>query len=169
MGVRMKEILLPTGESAIVDDDDYCLVSQYRWYRLKVLHSNTIYAATNIRNAKRRTTKLMHRMILNSIPGSITDHKNGNGLDNQRFNIRPCSEAQNKYNMSSPNTHDGKPLSSQYKGVSWLKKESVWTARAKINGKSNFLGCFKNERDAAIAYDNFVRPIHGEFFRPNIA
>jgi hypothetical protein len=132
------------GRVALVDDADYELVSQYRWHVWQ--RERAFYAAANVRRpGGRRTTIKMHNLILGY---AGIDHRNGNGLDNQRANLRPATQSQNVHNMRSYAAS-----SSPFKGVSWDGQRQRWTARIFVGGRKRHLGRFTVEEDAARAYD----------------
>ena len=94
-------------------------------------------------------------------PEDQVDHINGNRTDNRIENLRAASNQQNQHNK-----HTGYGTS-QYKGVSWHKRDKVWRADIRINGKRISLGSFKNETDAANAYNDACLKHFGEYARPN--
>jgi hypothetical protein len=110
--------------------------------------------------AKSSTMMLMHREILGVGKGTLVDHRNGNGLDNTRANLRPCSRSGNMQNMK---TH--KDNKSGYKGV--RRDRGKWLATIRVNGKVVFLGRFDLVTDAARAYDTAATKHFGEFARTN--
>ena len=139
----MKEIKLSQGLFALVDDDDYEELNQYKWYADK--GCNTYYVVRNdYSNGQHKRIKI-HRAIMGTPKGLCTDHKNGNGLDNRKENLRIVSTRQN-----CQNKHIKK--SSQYVGVYWYKSQNRWVARIEINKKRKIIGGFKNELDAYNAY-----------------
>jgi len=84
------------------------------------------------------------------------DHKNRDSLDNRVCNLRWATHSENEINKAS-----FKNSSSVFKGV--YKTRNQWCSRYRLNGKNFWIGSFDNEVDAAVAYDNAVRAIHGEF------
>ena len=92
------KIELTQNKFALVDDEDYRWLNEFKWYRVK--SKKTDYAYTKIiqSNGKRKSM-LMHRLILNTPTGMQTDHKNHNGLDNRKSNIRICTSSENHQNM----------------------------------------------------------------------
>ena len=102
----------------------------------------------------------MHRAILGLGFGDKrqTAHRNHNGLDDRRANLRICTYTQNAQNQLP-----AKNLSSKYKGVSRFRRDKKWQVSIKNNGKLIFLGHFNNEVEAAKAYDKAAKRIFGEF------
>lgn len=145
----MKIIPLTQGKIALVDDADYDRLNQWRWYAAK--YGRTFYALRNSsqKNGKRRTI-YMHRKILNLVPGDpkISDHVDGNGLNNQRRNLRTVTQFQNALNTAA-NFNS----SSRFKGVSWDRSNKKWQVHIKVNVRKVFLGRFSDEISAALAYD----------------
>src|SRR5688500_12272183 len=117
-----KEISLTRGQVAIVDNADFGWLSQWKWYATK--HRNTYYADRNgyISHTKHDTIR-MHRLILDAPTGIHVDHIDGNGLNNQRSNLRLCT---NQQNLANRPPLPGK--SSQYKGVSFYRRDQIWRA-----------------------------------------
>jgi hypothetical protein len=101
----------------------------------------------------------MHRVIMNSKRGEMVDHVDGNGLNNQRVNLRSCSNSQNM--MNSGKRKNG--TTSKYKGVSRRPDLNVFRATIGINKKQIHLGYFKTEVDAAAAYNDAAKKYHGVF------
>ena len=95
--------------------------------------------------------------------GMLTDHKNSDGLDNRRENIRICSSAQNERNQRTQT----RTKSSVFKGVHWCNQCQKWIAKIKVNRVTIFIGGFHSEVDAALAYDVGAEKYHGEFARQN--
>lgn len=150
----MKAIRLKEGKVILLDDEDYDLLSRYKWHACKSKH--TYYAERKVGGK----TVLMHRQILGLQykDGKITDHIDGNGLNNQRSNIRCCSMKENNRNRRKIKT-----CSSQYKGVHFHKGGGNWQVNIKVNGKRIYLGCHKNEEVAGQIYDDAAIKYHGEF------
>jgi hypothetical protein len=149
------EIPLTQGQVALIDDEDYPYLAKYSW---KTHKDHNIYYARGIINGKR---VLMHRIITQAQRGIHIDHINGNGLDNRKNNLRVASGAENQRNQ---HTTRGK---SKYKGVCWNKNSSKWQAKISFNNKDIHIGYFKEEEDAANAYDKRAIELFGEFACPN--
>jgi len=159
----MKYITLTRGKRAIVDDEDYDWLNQWKWYAKEYKRKNTTsnwYACRGKWENKKMKTIRMHREILGDKykNGEVTDHANGNGLDNQRRNLRICSVSDNTINSIVD-----KGGSSRYRGVQWCKQKRKWIARITIFGKRKYLGRFVSEKNAAIAFNNAAMKYHGEF------
>lgn len=146
---------------AMVDDADYEWLNQWKWNATK--SKNTFYASRGVWNGMNMTTILMHRFILGLVDPKIQgDHKNRNGLDNRRCNLRIATNSQNQANRSKP-----KRKSSKYKGVYLCNTWNKWKSQLRKNGKTIILGYFPftkvGEINAAIAYDKAAKKYHGEF------
>lgn len=156
----MKEIKLTQGKYALVDDDDFERVNQYKW------HANCggkglfyyAYSFIKVNNASKRT--VMHRFILNLRPDKKiqVDHINHNTLDNRKINLRLCLNGEN-----NRNTLLRKDSITGYKGVSFDKINKKYVAQIKYNKKSYHIGRFKTAREAAIAYNEKAKELFGEF------
>lgn len=157
----MREIILISktyGQKIVfVDDKDYDYLSQFNWSLLK--DENTFYASR--RCGKKRLK--MHREILGISDSDIKiDHRDLNGLNNQRGNLRIATNSQNNRNR-----RPYKNSSSKYLGVTWRKDSTAWEASIKSDGKNKYLGHFKTEEDAALAYNKAAKEVHGEFANLN--
>lgn len=160
---KCKQIVLPDGSlfieltkgyRAIVDEDKYEWLNQWKWH-VQMNAEGYKYA---VRFVQSHTLVVMHRIIVNAPIDKKVDHKNHNTLDDRLINLRICTIAQNNFNR--------KPqigASSQFKGVYWCKNIKKWRARIKINYKLISLGCFDNEAKAAFAYDTKAKQLFGEF------
>ena len=154
-----KKIPLTQGMFALVDDEDFKELSKHKWHIRKKKY--TFYARARIEIDGNRKLVYMHRIIMDAPKDRQIDHKNGDGLDNQRSNLRFCTNGQNQHNRRK-----GKGTS-KYKGVHWLKDNKRWRASIGFNKKLINLGCYDNETDAAKAYDRKALELFGEFARTN--
>lgn len=154
----MKLISLTQGQFSKVDDSDFIWLSVWKWRAFKV--RGIYYAVRSVRIEGENRTIFMHRQIMNTPVGKETDHKDRDGLNNQRNNLRDCTHRQNNMNRKSFG-------SSKYVGVSYSKIQNKYIARIRINGEQVFLGSFKNEIKAAHAYDEAAKIHHGEFANLN--
>lgn len=146
------------GRAALVDDEDYDLVMQYRWNLAETRRPWTFYARAGWRENGRVKTIRMHILIMGH---AGIDHADGNGLNNQRQNLRIATPSQNVANTGP------RPGTSSYKGVRLDRVSQRWRAAICINGKCVNLGRFATETEAALAYDAAARKLFGEFARPN--
>lgn len=157
----MKEIKLTQGKVALVDDDDYERVNQYKWSA--ALIGSDFYAVRTIHCGGKAKSIKMHRFILNLSDSSIqVDHKNANTLDNTRSNIRKCSHAENMRNQGKKSTN-----TSGFKGVCLHKATMKWQASITLNRKQINLGYYIDKIEAARAYNAAAILHHGEFARLN--
>lgn len=156
-----------TGGSVLIDEADFEFVSQYAW---KVLKNKSVsYATTRVfcKCCKRQSTVYMHRLLLGLEPGgkTIVDHKNHNGLDNRRDNLRACASWQNAHYKRMRKGVE--KYSSQYRGVRWVERYRLWEASIKVQGCQRWLGRYDEEKDAALAYDTAARDLVGPFAKLN--
>lgn len=159
----MKIIKLSRSCFAIIDDVDYKLISQSKWYVSKKAGEGVSYALTRIRRNSEMVTVYMHSLINRTPDGFDTDHINRNGLDNRRSNLRTTTRAQNSQNASKQKGR----FSSDYKGVYWAKKNKRWLAQINPNNRTVHLGSFEDEIMAAKAYDSAALKYYGEYSRTN--
>lgn len=158
-------ISLSLGYEAIVDDSDYEWLSSFNWFYVgnRTFH----YGARSLTKADRliygnHHTWRMHRMILDVRPGDprIVDHRNGNGLDNRRENLRITD-----YKGNNRNRKQRSSCNNPFKGISFCKDTRRWTASCRTGGGRQWLGSFDTPEQAARAYDFFARQTFGEFDR----
>ena len=158
----MKLIPLSQGKFAKVDDADFEWLSQWRWNAHK--EGKTYYAIRQIRTGKRppptRPAVRMHREILGLKHGDgITgDHKNGDGLDNRRSNLRKCTKSQNTMNS------DRKKGKYGFRGID-KTPHGKFNARIWIDGKKKHLGAFSTASEAGECYKKAAKKIFGDFYR----
>jgi hypothetical protein len=146
----MKEIILTQGKVALVDDEDYKWLNKYKW----CAHKNKRYWY-----AKRNSGRIfMHREIMKTPIDLMVDHKDTNGLNNQRYNLRNCTNRQNLQNGRSNSTN---------KGTTFDKVNNKFLAQIRVGGRQIKLGRFITEKEAALAYNNAAIILHGEFANLN--
>lgn len=149
----MKKIKLTKNQFVLVDDEDYERVNQFKWCL-----NGVNYAHRRKPNSKTGETILMHRFILNTPKGKLTDHINYNTLDNRKCNLRIVTKSQNQMNLKPY-----KNKSSKYKGVSYYKANNNWEVYIKFNNKTYHLGRYKTESEAAIKYNEKAKELFGKF------
>jgi len=155
----MKMIKLQNSDKvALIDNEDYDLVKPYLWSLLKRKHRNHVFTYVGCK------VIYMHSLILPCSRPKEVDHANGEGLNNQQFNLRICYRSNNAANKSKTKS----ATSSKYKGVSWIKRDNLWDVRLTKNYKQIIIGHFKTEREAAIAYNEAALRYFGEFAKLNI-
>ena len=141
-----------------IDPQDYDLIKGYHWYARPSSTGHTFYATATIHKPDGPTTSIqMHRIL---VPGvEDIDHKDLNGLNNRRENLRPATRSQNMANKRKR----WEKATSEFKGVQWRKALHKFRARICVNGKRIDLGHFESEEDAARAYDKAAVEHFGEF------
>jgi hypothetical protein len=163
---RPRAIQLTQGFVALVDDADFEALSRWHW-SVKEADGRWYAVRGTCRGPRNSPVKhqiKMHRQILGvDDPSVLIDHRNGNGLDNQRGNLRIATNAQNGYNARKRHG----TTTSKYKGVTWDTARGKWTASIMVSRRRYALGRFENEEDAARAYDDAAQRWFGEFSRLN--
>lgn len=152
-------IELTQGEYATCDTKDFEELSEYKWQFRPDKWSGG-YAVRDlsptIKNGKVVKHKIkMHQQVMDK---KFIDHKDHNGLNNQRSNLRICTISQNNRNrrVQSNNT-------SGHTGVVWHKKPQMWVAQIKIDGETKHLGIFKNLEDAIHAREEAEQKYFKEY------
>ena len=146
-------IQLTKGLFAKVSVEDFDRVNQFKWSA--TVRKTVSYGTRRSSDGKNH---LLHRFILNAQVGDVVDHKNRDGTDNRRENLRIVSHGQNHQNRSAKSTSK-----SMLKGVNWIVRDKKWSARIFLDKKSVLLGIFANEIDAARAYDVAAMESFGDF------
>lgn len=155
----MRRIQLTRGQLALVDEADFLNLSRHKWF-CSVSNGGKMYACR--RELGTRVFIRMHRQIMRAPIGVQVDHKDGDGLNNRRLNLRLCLNGENPRNIGIP-----KHNASGYLGVSWKADRGKWQASIKANGKSKHLGYFLDPVEAATAYDGAAIKLHGDFATVN--
>ncbi len=149
---------LTRGYEAIIDADDVPIVQGRNWC-ITQYPGQPSYATTNtIANGKRTTLK-MHRLIMGHPIGEV-DHRDGDGLNNRRSNLRIATRSQNECNKGVQKNN-----TSGFRGVSFFKPHGKWKAQIVLNGKARHLGYFATPEEAHAAYVAAQPLFHGEFAR----
>lgn len=158
-----KQIPLSQGLFATVDAADFDWLSQWKWSALKVKKANTVrhYAMRMTRKGEvegKSVAVLMHRALLRAPKGMVVDHRDNDGLNNQRGNIRVCTQSENMLNCSAH-----LDARSNFKGVSFNKGLQKWTAEF----RGDYIGTFPTEEAAAIAYNKTAKGFDPAFAKLN--
>lgn len=148
-----KKIPLSKNKFAIVDDDDFQILSVLRWHVHKKEKDRYHYAVSS-------TGKKMHRVIMGAGPNDIVDHINLDGLDNRRSNLRVCTKSENCRNQAVR-----KDNTSGFKGVHL--RCGKWRVQIRYEGKYQNIGTFSDKIEAARAYDAAAKKHHGPYARLN--
>lgn len=158
-GYAFRRIPLTMGKFAIVDPDDFDRLNIYKWHASK--NAGIFYARRNLypkRKGKPGSIP-MHRQIMKAPAGFVIDHINYNGLDNRKANLRLANHSQNVCHRRKLN----KSSYSRYKGIYFNKRIRKWRVQISVNRKFKQIGYFKDELEAAKAYDAAAQKYHGEF------
>jgi hypothetical protein len=150
---KLKRVPLTKGKEAVIDAEDFDLVSQFSWHC-----STNGYACAREKGRRQDPRKQvwMHRLIAQTPEDMFTDHANGDKLDNRKTNLRLCDKQQNAANskLRSDNT-------TGYKGV--VKVKSGWRAEIWLNGKHQHIGIYNSIKEAATAYMEAANKHFGEY------
>jgi hypothetical protein len=161
-GSAFRKIHLTEGKFAIVDPGDFYWLNNFDWVTKK---GNKSFYAVRFDNDCAKWPKMvsMHRQIMDFPKGLLVDHRNLDGLDNKRSNLRIATYCQNNCNIKTSKAG----CSSQYRGVHWDKQSKRWRVHLQSEGKWIGVGYFDSEIDAARAYDKAALEYHKEFARLN--
>jgi hypothetical protein len=161
-GYSFRRIYLGDSVWTIVEPQDYYHLCNFKW----TLNGNGIkfYAVRYARVGPGKTKTIrLHREIMDPPEGLLVDHRNNDGLDNRRANLRLATHSQNQCNKSKRKSK----TSSRFVGLSRNKSRCAWDVRLKHLGKNLWIGRFTDEIEAAKAYDKAALKYHGEFARLN--
>jgi hypothetical protein len=148
----MQEIKLTQGKIALVDDEDFAYLNQWKWCAVKIRSGGYC--------AQRKTYKtiLMHRVVMKTPDNLVCDHEDHNQLNNQKYNLRNCTYTQNAQNQ----------VRNKYKGVYYAGNVAGYKSSIRVNKELVYLGQFKTKIEAAKAYNNAAVKYFGEFANLNI-
>jgi hypothetical protein len=150
-------------QQVLVDEQDAWLLEDYGWYLYSSVRHIGIYVVFyRSKSNGAFSEKRLHRVIMNAKPGQVVDHINGNPLDNRRSNLRVVTQSENNKNSSKRRNALGR-----YKGVHFSTREKKFKAQIQSNKNKISLGTFKTEVEAARAYDEAAKKLHGEFAKLN--
>jgi len=161
-GYSFRRIKLAQGKYTILDEDDFYRLNNFQWCLKEDEDGYASVVRINNQREKGPTILSMHREIMNAPPGRLVDHRDSDAMDNRSANLRFATPTENSCNRRKKTN-----TSSQFKGVSFNKRNKKWCARIKYEGKSIWLGSFLSELDAAKAYDEAAKKYHKEFAHLN--
>jgi len=158
-GYAFRRLRMSQPRYAKVDPADYKRLRKYEWFA-SAKAGNCFYARRHTAGGKAKEKLIyIHQEIINVPDGKVIDHINLDSMDNRRANLRPATYSQNTCHRRK---RSGAKYS-KYKGVYREKQTRKWVARIGFEKKRIYLGCFKNEIDAAKAYDAAAKKYHKEF------
>lgn len=155
----MKELILNTGDRVQVDDADFELASHWKWSCRD--QDGKKYATRSLPPGSKRHTIYLHRFLMGPPDGIECDHRDGNGLNCQRSNMRAATRSQNLANKKL-----GSHSKTGFKGVQ-LFRNGRYLVRVMKDRKMHYLGYFTNPIEGALAYDRKAVELHGEFALTN--
>lgn len=149
-------IALGGGYVATVDSDTFVKLrlGRYQWRPQVHKRAGKVYAVTYL-----GYDVYLHRLILNAPKGIHVDHKDGDGLNNRRSNIRLSTPGQNRANCGATR----RKMSCAFKGVAWSQTSRKWMATVMKDGIRYYLGVYEHKRRAAVAHDRAALALFGEF------
>lgn len=156
-------VTLTKGYVATIDANDAELVGQYNW--IAMVRDQGVYARSAKTTDGKRVAIFLHRLVLGLPDGSpeTGDHRDGDGLNNRKRNLRIADQSQQMRNRSFQSCGG-----SAYRGVFWNKARKRWIAKATIAGRRRYLGLFKTEAEASHAYEYVSKIVYGDFYREPI-
>lgn len=141
-----KRLLLSQGAVALVDDEDYERASAFKWSLTNTKGKRYAFRCVN------RTTLYLHTFLMRPPRGLEVDHRNGDGLDCRRSNLRVVTHKQNQANIS------GRPMRNVY----WDPRKGKYRVRAKTDGRNRSFGYFRELEAALGAARAARRALFGE-------
>ena len=147
------------GHQVSFDDEDVMLLFNFKWRVIK--RNRSYYVESGSHEIGGYRVNAMHNLILPRRDGFVVDHIDGNGLNNRRSNLRYATLSENQFNQRV------RP-EKRFKGTYYYPREKKpWSARIQANGKAKNLGRFHTEEEAAAAYNDAARKLHGQFAKLN--
>lgn len=131
---------------ALIDAEDFELVNSYKWFEVKGGYAG-------------HGPLLMHRLIMNAKKGQLVDHRDEDKLNNQKANLRFCSDKENRANQSKARKNSVSGL----RGTYFNKRRGKWMSMIRKDGRAYFLGHYGTKEEAHEAYKEASRRFYGEF------
>jgi len=155
----MKRIKLTQGQFALVDNEDFENINQYKWCAQYSKNTKSFYALRGGKSSGGKQKKIyMHRFIIKAYKGMIVDHIDHDTLNNQKGNLRIVTKSQNAMNKRKLSNN-----TSGATGVIWCKRDRKWTARIGIGNQRINLGFFDDRNQAIQARKQAEEKYHGEY------
>ena len=148
------------GYDVLIDEEDYDKVMSITWTASIIDrdHPHIYFRCFTRKNGKFGIKYFLHRMLINAPKDMHVDHINRNTLDNRKSNLRLCTFTENMRNRPKYATN-----TTGYRGVTYHKRDKMYQAQIKVNGKRLFLGYFTTAEEAHEAYKEASRLYHGDF------
>jgi len=140
----VKKIKLTQEQYALVDDEDFEYLNQFKWHAHWFKNTSSYYAERTIQKNNRTRTILMSRVIKKPSKGLQVHHKNHDTLDNRRCNLEIVT---NRKNNQHRKNHGLWPV-----GIYWHNQSKKFHSRIYINGKRKSLGYFIDFLSGHIIY-----------------
>lgn len=155
----MNKIVLTQGKFALVDPEDYEVLSRHKWQFDSLGYARRTQRISGNWRTKNKKVKLflMHRSILQAPEGMHIDHINGDRLDNRKCNLRVCTQMQNAQNVRVATAKN------PFIGACLHKPTGKWQAQIRLWGKITYLGLFDSQQEASNVYKEAARKHRGEF------
>lgn len=164
------KILKINNKEILLDDDDFKYLSNFKWKVVK--RGNDWYALIKKMKGKgRETTQIyLHEFLIELDNCDCIGFKNKNTLDNRRSNLFGVSKGYNLARTRKRKTANGKPPTSQYKGVCKRIKKGLttWEVRIAKDGRTFYVGSYKTQKQAGLAYNLKAEELYGEHAYKNI-
>lgn len=155
-----KIITLTKGKETVVDDSDFAILSTFKWTLVSDASGRSYAVRSKMINGKKVTLR-MHRVLMGDPHGMQIDHVDGDSLNNQKSNLRVCTQSENLRN-----TKKHKDNTSGFKGVHYNPNRKKWEANIRFDYRLQYLGRYICPLLAYVAYCRAGRRLFGAFFRP---
>jgi hypothetical protein len=159
-GIKAVEVELTQGQKCLLDPEDWQIAKNYRLYAAR--RGKSFYVETNVRDPSRESgwkRMMLHKLLTQTGPDQIIDHKSRNPLDCRRSNLRNANHSESTANRGP----DRDKITSRYKGVFFDNRVKMFRAVIRFNGKKIHLGYFACEENAARAYNAKAFELFGGF------
>lgn len=159
----MKKIKLTQEKYALVDDEDFGWINQHKWHAVN--KNGSFYAVRKqyleTKNGKELyRTIYMAREIMETPENELCDHEDGNTLNNQVYNLRNCTKAENQRNRGPQKNN-----TSGHKNIYWHPQDKMWRVRISAKGCGVRGGLHHSIEEAIKERDWLIRDLHGDFAR----